>query len=109
MWLVVLGIFMAICLVVVFAVWASTGDEWYNTVASFVSICLGVFTGFVIIVFCFTAWDWAAAEYRAKIINREYGTDYTQEEVFYGSKVIETIRQIDRKRIEINGNLLKDK
>lgn len=52
------------------------------------------------------AFSWFAASYQAQIINREYGTQYTQEEVFYASSVIDTVRMLDRKRIEVNGNLL---
>lgn len=52
------------------------------------------------------SFGWFAASYQAQIINREYGTQYTQEEVFYASSVIDTIRMLDRKRIEVDGNLL---
>jgi len=61
------------------------------------------------IVYASIIWEWHAAEYKANIINREYGTSYTQEEVYYAKGVIDTIREIDRQRIEINGNLLNKK
>ena len=48
---------------------------------------------------------WVSAGYKTAIINREYGTSYTQEEVFYASDVIETIRQLGRQRYEINGDV----
>ena len=51
---------------------------------------------------------YVSAGYKAALINKEYGTHYTQAEVFYGSDVIDKIQQIKRQRIEINGNLLKD-
>lgn len=51
--------------------------------------------------------DYIGAEHKARIMNREYGTDYTQEEVFYASSVIDTVRELDRKRLEVNGNILK--
>jgi len=54
-------------------------------------------------------WEWFAAEHKANIINREYGTNYTQTEIFYASEVIDTIRNLDRKRYEVNGDLLSDK
>ncbi len=53
-------------------------------------------------------WGWVSAWYEASIINREYGTDYTTEEVFFASDVIETIRDLNRSRYEINGSLLKN-
>lgn len=65
------------------------------------------FLGFV--AYMVLSFEWFAAEHQAKIINREYGTNYTQEEVFYASNVIDTVRELDRKRIELNGDLLKEK
>ena len=64
-------------------------------------------TGLCAILYCFLAWNWIAAEHKMGIINREYGTSYTQAEVFYGSDVIETVRQLDRKRYEVNGDLIR--
>jgi hypothetical protein len=55
-----------------------------------------------IAMYCYTA-----AGYQAAIINREYSTNYTQNELFFASDVIETVRELDRKRIELNGDLLK--
>ena len=63
--------------------------------------------GLCAILYCFLAWNWIAAEHKMGIINREYGTSYTQAEVFYGSDVIDTVRQLDRKRYEVNGDLLR--
>ena len=40
------------------------------------------------------------------IINSERGTNYTREDVLYASNVIDTIHQINRKRVEINGNVM---
>ena len=41
-------------------------------------------------------------------VNREYGTNYTREEIFFAADVIDTIREIDRKRVEVNGDLLRE-
>ena len=49
---------------------------------------------------------YVGAQYQANIINREYGTNYTREDVFYASNVIDRIRELDRKRIELNGDIL---
>ena len=51
-------------------------------------------------------YEWIASGYQANIINKEYGTDYSREEIFYGSNVIDKIQEIKRQRIEINGNLI---
>ena len=48
--------------------------------------------------------EWYGSAQKAGIINREYGTHYTQAEVFYASSVIDTVRELDRKRYEVNGD-----
>jgi len=80
------------------------------------SILAGVFglflacgAGLAAIVFSINGWSYIGAEYKANIINREYGTHYTQAEVFYASSVIDTIRQLNRQRIELNGNIMQNK
>ena len=64
-----------------------------------------VISVFLAIILLSLGFEYRAADHKAKILNREYGTDYTQQEVFYAGDVIETIKQIDRKRVEINGDL----
>lgn len=50
---------------------------------------------------------YVSAGHEAKIINREYGTEYTQAEMFYARSVIDEVRHLNRQRIELNGDLLK--
>ena len=70
--------------------------------------CVGAVLGAVglsvVLVF---GYDWVASEHKAKIVNREYGTNYTREDIFYASDVIDTIREVQRQRIELNGDLLR--
>lgn len=66
--------------------------------------------GFIgLIFYSFVCYEYVAAEYKANIINKEYNTNYSQIEVFYASDVIDTVRQLDRKRIEVNGDLITGK
>lgn len=62
--------------------------------------------GIGLIAYVFAGWSYLAAEYKADIINREYGTDYTQAEVYRAADVIDTVRELDRKRVELNGDLI---
>ena len=52
------------------------------------------------------SWDWIASKHKMAIVNREYKTSYTREEIYFASDVIDQIRELDRKRLEINGNLI---
>lgn len=81
--------------------------------SSFLAEILGgitTFIGAVGLVGCLVlAVDWVGSAHKANIVNREYGTDYSREEVFYGSSVIDTIRELDRKRYEVNGDIRRQR
>lgn len=97
-----------ICIIALVAVMVVFGRIYESEYSSFAWLMSVVF---VIAVFCMAivlAFDWFAAEQKANIINREYGTAYTQKEIFYAEDVIDTIREIDRSRIEVNGSLFKE-
>ena len=51
--------------------------------------------------------SYISAEVKAEVINKEFGTNYTQRDVFYAEGVIEEIQEVKRQRIELNGNILK--
>ena len=70
--------------------------------------CLsGLSCTFLSLFLCFGIFAYNAAQHKANIINREYGKNYTREDIFYADSVIDTIRELDRQRMEINGNILK--
>jgi hypothetical protein len=48
-----------------------------------------------------------AAGYKAEIINEQFGTSYTREQVMFASDVIDSVREVQRQRIELNGDLVK--
>lgn len=89
---------------------------WYSgenydgigTMAGVLGFLLALAAGLAAVGYAFVGWSWFAAEHKAQIINREYGTKYTQAEVFWASDVIETVRQLDRKRIELNGDIMRE-
>lgn len=96
-----------IALVAVMIVMWKVCDDGDNIFAGMISVLAGIAVFVMAIVIVCFAFEWYGAEQKAGIINREYGTNYTQKEVFYASEVIDTIREIDRSRVELNGNLLK--
>ena len=77
--------------------------ECIGLVITAVSVCVACIA-FLVVVVC--GWSWQSSKYKADIINREYNTQYTRQEIFYASDVINTVRELDRKRIELNGDLL---
>ena len=86
---------------------------WYSeltngVISGFFGLLIAIGVGLGAISYAFMAWSWIASEHKVVIINRTYGTHYTQEEIFYASNVIEEIRQLDRNRYEINGNIARE-
>ena len=89
--------------------YASNGYKLNNLIAGFFGVLIAFGAGGSAVSYAFAGWSWIASEHKAQIINREYGTAYTREEIFYASDVIETVRQLERKRYEINGNISQEK
>ena len=88
------------------------GERGYNTFRTIVGAAgfiMMLASGVSAAAYVAAGWSWFASEHKARIINREYGTNYTQEEVFWASDVIDTVRELDRKRFEINGNVMSNK
>lgn len=101
------GLLCLAVLSVVLMVYSTKEYDWIHGVAAIAGVVLAIGVALAVIAHLILAWGWVEAGVEAKIINREYGTHYTQEEVFYASDVIDTIREIDRQRVEVNGNLLR--
>lgn len=86
-------------------VYGATNDKW-----GFIggALCPAfAATGMVgLVMYAGLALYYFGAEHKAEVINREFGTNYTQQEVFYAGGVIDIIREAQIKRVEINGDLI---
>lgn len=92
------GISVALC-------WIAThGFKIRHDIAGAIGVlgCAATVVGFI--AYTLLAWEWLAAGEKAQIINAEFGTNYTQQEMFFASDVIEVVRHIERKRYEIDMN-----
>lgn len=81
-------------------------EDWESFIAFVLAIVTLVMGGIMLLGSTLTCWSWFASEHQAKLINQEFGTNYTREEVFWASDVIEEIRELKRQRIEVNGNIM---
>jgi hypothetical protein len=82
---------------------ATSRDEFLGFLGA-----ISVFVSLVaLIIYIFSVSFWIGAEYKAELINKEFGTSYTQAQIFWADDVIEEIRQMKRQRIELNGNILQ--
>ena len=89
-----LGVSIAITLV---GAHLSSNSHRYDA-AGAVSAVIGTL---LIIVMLLVNMTWYRADVKRKILNDTYGTTYTTEQVFFASDVLEVIREIQRKRIEL--------
>lgn len=85
-------------------VWFDEKYDVLSSILSFLGACGCIVSLLGIVAIGFLSLEWFGAAQKAGIINREYGTQYTQAEVFYASSVIDTVRELDRKRYEVNGD-----
>jgi hypothetical protein len=81
-------------------------SSWVDSLLVISGGTFGVICMISISIVLMCGYGWVASDYKAKILNKEFGTEYTREEIFYGSDVIDDIRELQRERIEINGNLI---
>ena len=84
-------------------------EDSYSDIALFVAVVGFAVSGTSAVSLFLAGFSFAAADYKANIINREFGTSYTSAEVFFAEDVISVIREIKRDRIELNGNILEKK
>lgn len=75
----------------------------YDNIAGMVLIVCGLVMGITLFGECYA---WYASEYRAQVLNKEFGTNYTQQELFWASDVIDQIKHMNRARVEVNGDIL---
>lgn len=106
--LILISIIVAAVISALLFRFCGAGDSGLHFSAGALGLLLAVAAGICAITYMFVGWAWLSAEHKATIINREYGTAYTQEEIFYAESVIDTIRQLDRKRYEVNGDLFRE-
>ncbi len=87
--------------------------ESNNDGIAILAIVVGVFSGVICFILCIIiavgGYNWVASGHKMKIINKEFDKNYTQEQIFYAESVVDEIRQLDRKRIEVNGNIFGNK
>lgn len=102
--LILIALIVLAVLGFVLLAWANENDIFAAFVVGLICV-MGA--GLGLIAYLFSGWSYMAAEYKADIINREYGTNYTQAEVYWAADVIDTVRELNRKRIELNGDLLE--
>ena len=84
------------------------GDDERNPFLAIIGAISTMF-GVIGLIFCmFVSWDFFASGYKAELLNKEYGTNYTRMDVLFAEDIIDTVRELKRQRIEINGNLLRE-
>jgi drug/metabolite transporter (DMT)-like permease len=105
LFLIALGFGSLLCAVLLWYGGQGYGDRQVIAGITGVSLALACVIGLVF--YGIMIFRWVGAKHQADIINREYGTHYTQAEVFYAFNVIYAVRELDCKRVGVNGDLLR--
>ncbi len=79
---------------------SATSTLTREAAANFAMLCSVLFI-FSMIITLGSLHKWNAAKHQANIVNKEYGTNFTQAELYYTSDVIEILKQQSRNRSEI--------
>ena len=104
--LILIALLIGLVAGIALLVYAKREDEMMLAVSGVIFL---LFIGIAAIVYAAAAFNYIGASYKAEIINREFKTQYTQAEVFWADDVIDAVRELDRQRIELNGNLIAGK
>jgi hypothetical protein len=88
--------------------YAEDGYEGYRVLAGVVGMACFFLVFLVGILIISMAFNWIAAGQKVNILSREYGTHYTQSEIFYAADVIETVKEINRKRTDLSIKIKQD-
>lgn len=84
-------------------------DDWALVVGGIGTVLSVILVLVFLLVTLVMGTEWRGAKYKADIINREYDTNYTAEEVFWASDVIDTIQELKRSRAEYTINVKEEK
>lgn len=81
--------------IIILGTWASQSElpDVFTDIIGPVIIIFGFAGLFFYIILAF---DYVASEYRMKLINEEYNTNYTQEEVFFAHDIIKKVNKKQR-------------
>lgn len=105
----VIGTILAIILCVAAVTYAESGYGVRHFLSAIFAVVFGFAAACGVILLCVCGWSWQASQVQADLLNREYGTNYTREEVFYASEMIDVIRELDRNRYEVNGDIRRER
>lgn len=94
---------------VVFLEFMWRSDSGWAVIGTMASGALCVIGAIGLLITLVLAFEWQGSAVKASMLNREYGTNYTREEIFYASSQIDLIRELDRKRIEVNGDFRRQR
>jgi len=102
--MILIGVIIVI--IVIISAFAIERDNDMLQMVGGVSLIL---SGLALLTYLIFLCFYVGAGYKADMLNREFGTEYTQQEVFWAGGTIEEVRQMKRSRYEIYGDLLRDK
>lgn len=75
-----------------------SGENQRHVFAGSFGVCLTFIAGISALLVTNLSYRWIAAEHTANVINRQYGTTYSREEIFWARDVINTVQEQTREK-----------
>lgn len=99
LWILGIGLVVSI---IVLVLGALLSDSSWGDVLGIIMLMLGgLATAIFAIVFVVVAVETYEGKIKAQILNREYGTNYTADEITWGEDVVDKVLELQRQRIEL--------
>lgn len=101
--MIIVFMLVAAVMVAIIGSWLMTkgvSEEVEPLVYSVIALAL---LGFVSSIILFaSSIDWMACGYRAEMLNKEFGTSYTRDQLFWAGDVVQEVQKLKHQRLELN-------
>lgn len=72
-------------------------------------VMLGFISGVLFIILSINSYSYVKASVQAELINAQYGTAYTTDQIYFASDIIDEISEAKRSRIDMRSHITKEK
>lgn len=99
LWILGIGLVVSIIVMVLGALLSDS--SWGDMLGIVMLVLGGIGAAILAMVFVIVAVETYEGKIKAQILNREYGTNYTVEEITWGEDVVDKVLELQRQRIEL--------
>jgi hypothetical protein len=101
LWILGIGMVVSIIVLVLGAILGNKCCGALELIGLVMTVMGGIISMIFAVAFLITAVATYEGKIKAQILNREYGTSYTAEEITWGEDVVDKVLELQRKRVEL--------